>query len=122
MNLFELLFFVVSIAIGICLARALYPIGGIWLSVPGFIAGALFIPSLFFAYLRYRRWAYLGDKWMPDCSCGSAEYKYERIEEQYRLICQQCGASYEKHGNKVSVIENGIRKPYKRLMKYQGWV
>src|ERR1051326_1348618 len=110
------------IAIGTCLAMALYPVGGIWLAVLGFIAGVLLIPSLFFAHNRYRRWAYLGDKWMPGCSCGNAEYKYEKIGKEYRYVCQQCGANYEKRGDAVSVFENGVKKPYKRLMKHQGWV
>lgn len=122
MNLIELLFFLAMLALGACLAKALYPVGGAWLAVPGFIAGVLLIPSLFFAYNRYRRWAYLGDKWMPDCSCGGSEYELEKFGEEYRWVCQQCRANYEKRGEEVSVFEGDVKRPYKRLMKHQGWV
>lgn len=122
MTLIELLYFVAMIAIGIFFGKAMYPIGGFWLATPGFIAGVLLIPFLTFAYDRYRRWAYLGDKPMPDCSCGSTEYVYENIEGKYPLVCQQCRAIYEKRRDQVFVFENGAKIPYKRLVKHQGWV
>ena len=122
MTLFDLIFFVTMILIGVGLAKVLYPIGGFWLGIPGFVAGVLLIPSMFFAYNRYRRWAYLGDKWMPDCSCGSAKYKVEKVGEEYHHVCQGCRTSYEKCRDQVSVFENGVKKPYKRLVKHQGWI
>ncbi len=102
MTLIEMLLFIAMIALGVCLAKALYPIGEFWLAVPGFIVGMLLIPSLFFVHHRYRRWAYLGDKLMPDCSCGGEEYKYEKTEEEYHLLCQRCRTRYEKRKDEVS--------------------
>jgi len=72
-TLIELIVLLAMISIGALLARALYPIGGLWLSILRFIAGVALIPSIFLAHNRYRRWAYRGDKWMPECSCGTFE-------------------------------------------------
>jgi hypothetical protein len=122
MTLIELLVPILMIALGACAAKALYPMGGLWLAIPGFLAGILLIPLIGFIHNRYRRWAYLGDKWMPECSCGSSEYKYERVGEEYHLLCQQCRKRYEKRREQVSVYEEGQKRPYKRLVKHQGWV
>ncbi len=122
MNLIELLLFLAMIAIGGALAWVLYPVGGLWLAVPGFLVGLLLIPSIFFTYHCYRTWAYRRDHPMPDCSCGSREYKYEKVSEEYHLLCQRCKTRYERRHDEVSVFENGLMKPYKKLVKHQGWV
>jgi hypothetical protein len=118
----ELLFFVAMTAIGTVSARALYQVGGTWLAIPGFLAGFALIPSMFLARGRYRRWAYRGDKWMPECSCGSSAFKYQKIGLDYHLLCQGCATRYEKRRGEVWVFENGAKKPYKRLVKHQGWI
>jgi hypothetical protein len=122
MTLIELLVFILMITLGTSAAKALYPMGGFWLAVPGFIAGVFLIPSIGFIHNRYRRWAYLGDKWMPECSCGSSNYKYERVGDEYHLLCQQCKKRYEKRREQVLVYEDGQTRPYKRLVKHQGWI
>ncbi len=104
MTLIELIIFIAMIATGTFLARAIYPIGGLWLAVPGFIAGVALIPSMFFAHDRYRRWIYRGDKWMPECSCGNSVFKYEKIGDEYHLLCRRCKTRYEKHRGEVWVL------------------
>ncbi len=74
------------------------------------------------AYVRYRRWIYLGDKEMPDCSCGSSDFRYHNVGADYYLLCQKCNTRYEKRRDSVWVFEGGERKPYKQLVRHRGWV
>ncbi len=122
MNTFELITFLLMIGLGIALANVLYSVSGFWLALLGFVAGALLIPAIIFAHGRYRKWAYMGDKWMPECRCGSATYKYEKLEGKFRLVCQHCRTSYEKRKGEVFVLENDLVIPYKRLVKHRGWI
>jgi hypothetical protein len=110
------------IALGALVGWAVYPLGWLWLAVPGFVLGVLVIPSILFAHQRYRKWAYVGDHYMPDCSCGSGEYFYEKVGEEFHLLCQGCKTRYEKRLDEVSVFENGEKRPYKKLEKHRGWV
>ena len=122
MSLVELLIFMIMIALGLAGAKVAYPIGGLWLAVPGFVFGFLIIPAAMLAHERYREWAYLGDQWMPDCLCGLAEFKYEKVGEELHMLCRHCLRRFEKRGDQVFIYENDQMRPYKRLVKYQGWV
>ena len=122
MTLIELVVFLLMLGIGGKVAAILLPIGGLWLAIAGFVAGTLFLPFLFFLHTEYRKWAYRGDKSMPDCSCGSSDYKYQMFGAEMRVVCQHCGAHYEKKRHEVSVFENDEKKPFKRLVKHQGWI
>jgi len=66
MNLIELIFFIVMIALGVFSVTVLYPIGGLWLAIPGFFFGFLLIPGMAYGYAKYREWANHGDKVTPD--------------------------------------------------------
>src|SRR5689334_11931854 len=110
------------IAIGTVAARALYPVGGLCLALPGFTAGFALIPSVFLAYRRYRGCAYLGDRLMPECLCGGSEFRYQEVGSEYHLLCQGCTRRYEKRRDEVWILENGVRKHYKKLVKHQGWI
>lgn len=59
---------------------------------------------------------------MPECSCGNSAFKYEKVGEEYHLLCTGCRTRYEKRRDEVSVFENGVKKPYMRLVKHQGWI
>jgi len=122
MTLIELFVFIVMISLGYNSAKLFYHIGGLWLAIPGFIAGVALIPFSLFLYDRYRKWAYRGDAWMPDCSCGSSKFKFEKVGTEYHLLCQGCRMRYQKRRNDVSIFENGVTRPYKRLVKYKGWI
>jgi hypothetical protein len=122
MTLIELLTLLLMLGIGVGAAHALFPVGGLPLAIPGFIAGVALIPLTAFAYDRYRKWAYLGDKWMPDCSCGSADFKYERVGAEHHLLCQRCRTRYEVRRGSAFVFDGSVKKPYKRLVKHQGWI
>ena len=122
MTLIELLFFVVMISIGVTLAKWLYPVGGFWLAVPGFILGVLLIPALLLAHEKYRKWAYLGDKWMPPCTCGNEDYKVEKRNDDFYTVCQRCGAMYDKRKSQVFVVSDGQKKLHKTLVKHKGWI
>lgn len=122
MTLIELLFFIACIACGGLLARVLNHTGGLWLAIPGFFVGFLFLPGLLFAYNRYRAWAYRGDEFMPPCSCGSKKFKVEVIGEcEFHEVCQSCGKHYDKRKDKVYVINGDERLPYMHLVKHKGW-
>lgn len=120
-TLIELLFFLVMIALGFGLAKASYAVGGMWLAVPSFIIGVALIPFALFLHVRYRKWAYVGDKFLPPCRCGSDKLKYEKVGTEYHLLCQNCRTRYERQRDEVFVYDNGGRKPYKRLVKWKGW-
>jgi len=122
MTLIELIFFIVMIALGVWSATVLYPIGGLWLAIPGFAFGFLFIPGIWYGHAKYREWAYLGDKDMPDCLCGDAEFRYVKVGEESQLLCQQCRTRYERRRDQTWVYEGNEKKPYKRLVKHEGWV
>ena len=122
MTLIEATFFAVMCVLGWAAARLVHPIGGFWLSIPGFFAGFLLIPGLGYAYGRYRKWLYRGDADMPACSCGSTKFKYEKVGDEYHLLCQGCKTRYEKRPYEVSVYEGATKKPYKRLVRHQGWI
>jgi hypothetical protein len=120
-TLIELLSFLVCVSIGAITSIAVYHIGGFWLAIPGFILGFLSIPFLAFSYNRYRKWVYLGDTWMPDCSCGSNKFKYEKIGDEYHLLCQECGAKYKRERHIIWIYENNEKRIYKRMVKFKGW-
>jgi hypothetical protein len=103
------------------LGRTLYP-HGMLLAILGFILGVSIIPAIFVGYFRYRRWAYCGDKSMPECSCGSSVFKHLKVGAEYHLLCQQCKTRYEQRRDEVWIFEDGVKKPYKRLVNHQGWV
>jgi hypothetical protein len=121
-TLITMLIFILMTTIGYWCAKLLYPIGGEWLALAGAIGGFLGIPLCFAGHGMYRRWAYLGDKHMPDCSCGGTEFKVEKLEGDYYLLCQKCRRRYEKQNDRVMVYESGEKRLYKRLVKHQGWV
>jgi hypothetical protein len=121
-TLIELIVFVAMIALGFLLGRAMYHLGGLWLGTAGFVVGVALVPSAFFVYLKCRHWAYRGDAVMPDCSCGGSAFRVQKVGDEYHLLCQQCKTRYEKNDSEVWVVENGVRRPYKRLVKWQGWV
>ena len=122
MNLVELLFVCAMFLIGGFLAAILYPRGGIWLAVPGFVFGVMLIPLAFRAYIHYRQWAYVGDKDMPNCLCGSDRYRYEQVGTEYHLLCQGCKTRYEKRRDRVFVFSGDSKHFYRRLVKYKGWI
>jgi hypothetical protein len=122
MTLIELIVFVVMISIGVTFSKCAYKVGGFWLAVPGFFLGCLLIPGSILGYERYRKWAYLGDKWMPPCSCGSEEYKPERRNDHFYTICRQCGAVYDKRKNQVFLVVDDQIKLYRTQVKHKGWV
>src|SRR2546430_1982562 len=101
MNIIEVVFFILMLGIGWLLAKAIYPIGGFWFAVGGFVVGFVTIPMILFAYGRYRRWAYRGDKFTPDCSCGSSEFKYKKVGREYHLLCQQCKTRCERRPDAI---------------------
>ena len=122
MTLIELLMLIVFIACGGFLAGVLHPIGGLWLSIPGFVVGLLFLPGLGSAYNRYRVWAYCGDELMPPCSCGSKEFKVEVIgKNEFHEVCQSCGKHYDKRKDKCYTFNGDARIPYMHLVKHKGW-
>ena len=122
MTLIELLMFMVFIACGGLLAGALKPVGGLWLAIPGFIVGFLFLPGMGVAYNRYRVWAYCGDEFMPPCSCGSKEFKVEVVGKNgFHEVCQSCGKHYDKRKDKVYTFEGKERVQYMHLVKHKGW-
>ncbi|MEI7903613.1 MAG: hypothetical protein WCK89_25530, partial [bacterium] len=97
--------------------------GGLWLSVPGFLAGFLFLPGIGVAYNRYRVWAYCGDGFMPPCSCGSKTFKVEVMGEKvFHEVCQACGRHYSKRKDKVYVVNGEETLPYMHLVKRRGWI
>jgi hypothetical protein len=123
MTLIELIIFIILLAIGGFSAWFLRPIGGWWLAIAGFIAGVMLIPGLFFAYDRYRVWAYSGDESMPPCSCGSKEFKVEFVgENEFHEVCQTCRRHYDKRKDKVYTFTEKNRVPYMRLVKHKGWI
>src|SRR5262249_41421203 len=103
MSLIELLVFLAMIALGVLLARTLYP-HGIRLAIFGFLGGVAFIPCIITAYFRYRRWLYVGDEDMPDCFCGNSTFRYEKVGAEYHLLCQQCRTRYEQRRGDVWVF------------------
>lgn len=111
------------LAIGGWIAGVLYPIGGFWLAIPGFIAGVLLMPGISIAHERYRKWIYCGDDFMPPCSCGSTEFKVEVVgDNDFHEVCQSCHKHYDRCRDKVYVIEDETRQPFKHLVKHRGWV
>lgn len=126
MTLIELISFLVCISIGVATSRAGYHFGGLWLGIPGFILGFLVIPFLAFLYDKYRKWAYPGEGRMVDCSCGSHTFKIERYgygkKLKFCLICEKCGARYEKRRHKVWIYDNNEKRIYKQMVKFKGWM
>jgi len=122
MNLFELAIFIVSIVIGMNIARYAHGIAGYWLSVPAFIFGFLIVPGLFAAWQKYMSWAYPGGEHIPDCECGSHEYNFEQLDEEYRFVCRACERQYKRRRNKTYTYLDGQEVLYKELVKHQGWV
>ena len=121
MNVFELLFFVAMIALGIGAATFVYPIGGWWLAIPGFVFAFLFLPGILFVEDRYRKRVYQG-KWMPDCLCGGVEFGYEDVGEEVHLLCRQCKTRYEKLRNQTWIYEGNEKRFHKRFVKRKGWI
>jgi hypothetical protein len=121
MTVIELFIFVAMIALGVLFARSMYP-HGILLAVIGFACGLAVIPAIWFAYLRYRRWLYVGDKWMPDCVCGSSAFKHERVGSELHLLCQKCERRYQKRRDYVWALNGEEKTRYKQLVKRKGWV
>ncbi len=121
MTLIELLFLAAMIALGVLFAKAMYPLG-ILPAVFGFALGVAIIPSLWLAYDRYKRWLYVGAKGMPDCTCGSSVFSYERVGTETHLLCQKCRVRYQKEGPLVWVFGGEERKLYSQLKKHRGWV
>ena len=121
MTLIELLVFVAEVALGVLLAKTLYSNAGLWGAVCGFLAGVAVIPSIIFVYLKYRRFAYPGHERMPVCTCGGS-LRYEKVGKERHLLCQQCKTRYERRRAEVWVFEDGVRRPYKRMVKWQGWI
>jgi len=122
LTLIELLAFFTMVGIGTLFAARLYPAGGWWLAVPGFVAGFLLLPGLLSGYIRYRKWAYCGDDLMPPCVCGAREFKAEIDSKNVYEVCLACGKRFEKNRDCVFLLANDIRKPYMKLVKYQGWI
>lgn len=122
MTLIELLVLLLMVAMGVVIARTLYPIAGMFLAIPGFIAGVMLIPAVIFGYVKYRRRTYCGDKPMPECACGSTAFRYEKIGNGNHLLCRGCRTRYQKRRNVVWVFEGGEKKLYKTLVKHRGWV
>ena len=122
MNIFELIVFIVNIAIGLRLATALHGIGGYWLSIPGFALGAMIIPCFIISWQRYDKWAYPGGDHIPDCECGSSEFDFKQFGEEYRFVCKHCETQYKRRRNKTYTYINGNEVLYKQLVKHQGWV
>lgn len=121
MTVIELITLMSMIFLGVFFSRLMYPHGVVF-AVIGFACGFGLIPGTWFAYLRYRRWIYVGDKWMPDCVCGSSEFRYERVGSELHLLCQKCKRRYQKRRDQVWVFNAAEKKPYKQLVKRKGWV
>jgi hypothetical protein len=108
--------------LGALFSTLMYP-RGIVPAVIGFVCGFGLVPGIWFVRLKYRRWLYMGDKWMPDCVCGSSEFRYERAGADLRLLCQKCKRRYEKRRDLVWAFNAaGEKEDYKRLLKHKGWV
>ena len=122
MTLFELIFFLINIALGTIAFKWLNNNYGLWLAVPGFFVGLLLIPGMYFAHRYYRKWAYLGDDFMPKCSCGSDNFRAEMVGNDFRSTCQTCRKQYTRQRDEVFIFENDQRKLYKRLVKHKGWI
>jgi hypothetical protein len=105
-TLIELLALLAIIGLGIMCGRALYPYG-ILFAIFGFVGGAAIIPTIIVAHVRYRRWAYCGDKLMPECLCGGSAFAYRKVGTEYHLLCKECETRYEKCRSVVWVFENG---------------
>ena len=122
MTLIELLFFLSCFALGGASAGALHTHFGIWIAIPGFIAGFFTLPFLsFYVYPAYRRIAYRGNKSDPECICGSTEYKWDFKSPTLYQHCTKCGRTYIKAYPKVWILENGEKKPYKQMVFLKGW-
>ncbi len=122
MTIFELGFFIMNLAIGSAIAAQLHPIGGYWISIPGFIGGVSLLPVFFtYVYPAWRRFAYCGDKPDPDCKCGNADYALDMKDMILYKTCRHCGRVFIKRYPRVWMIENGEVKPYRRLTLFKGW-
>jgi hypothetical protein len=121
MTAIELIIFLTMIALGVLLGRAMYP-RGISLAIIGFVCGVALIPCITLAHERHRRWLYMGDEWMPDCVCGSSEFRYEKVDAEFHLLCQKCKRRYEKRGGDVWAFDGTAKQFHKRLVKHRGWV
>lgn len=120
-TLIELIILLTMVFSGVLFSRLMYP-HGIVLAVIGFVCGFGWIPGLWFAYVTYRRWLYVGDNWMPDCVCGSSEFRYERIGSELHLLCQKCKRRYQKRRDQVWAFNaTGEKEHYKQLLKHKGW-
>jgi hypothetical protein len=118
MTLIELIVFIVMLALGGVVARLLYPIGGLWTAIPGFVAGLVLIPGIGLVVELYTRWVYRGDYLFPPCVCGKADF----IADGLNTRCQTCGRVYDKRKDGVYVIEGEEKRPYMKLVKHQGWI
>ena len=122
MNFFELLVFLLNIAIGAIAATKAYAVGGFWPIIPAFIAGFLLIPALLVLLTAYAKWAYPDeDKW-PDCTCGENKFQYEKVDSEYHCLCIACRQRYARRRRKLYVYDGGIEKLYAELVRRKGWV
>jgi hypothetical protein len=66
MNFFEMIAFVISIALGVVVATKGYALGGAWVAIPAFAAGFFVLPMLFILVTKYDEWAYPGAQFCPN--------------------------------------------------------
>jgi hypothetical protein len=127
-TLIELLTFLSFIATGIWTSMVfnrlvgVHTVAGACAGLLGFVLGAAFLPFLGFSYGQYRKWAYFGDKFMPDCSCGNDQFKLERVDGRLIRVCPSCGARYAKQGDQVWMINGTEKQLYKSLVRFKGWI
>ena len=122
MNFFELLVFLLNIAIGVIAATKAYAVGGFWLIIPAFIAGFSLIPALLVLLTAYDKWAYPDqDKW-PDCTCGENKFQYEKVGNEHHCLCVACRQRYVRRRHKLYVYDVSIEKLYADLVRRKGWV
>lgn len=121
MTLFEMIGFLLLIAIGYACGKIGVRLFGPWGGF-AFIPGFLLIPSIAMAHARYRKWLYKGDRHMPDCSCGSNAFTYEKVGSEYHLLCKECRVRYERTPDTVFVYHGNEKIIFRRLVKHKGWV
>ena len=122
MNLFEMIVFLLNMAIGFVAAQQAYAFGGFWLVIPGFVLGFIFLPTILVLFSEYDKWAYPGREDLPACACGANEYRYEAIGTTYQLLCANCHKRYLRKPRQLSVYENGVEELYAELKRRKGWV
>jgi hypothetical protein len=128
MNVFELLFFVLNICMGVVVAKHAghrfgwvgYPLGFIF----GFGASIVGLITLAQLLSLFERAAYRGFPGLPQCRTGRCkENDYYAVKDKGNVFWEcQCGGRYDKVGRRFyEVLPDGSRKPYLIWRPFRDW-